>query len=101
MTPSITRRSFLTRAGVAGCVGTDMVAVAGRFPGDLATRQCRSRWPRASAISLSLAAARLASTAVMLARTGARVTIYARELPPFTRSSWATGVFTPDSRIAV
>jgi len=41
------------------------------------------------------------TTAVMLARTGARVTIYARELPPFTRSSWATGVFTPDSRIAV
>jgi glycine/D-amino acid oxidase-like deaminating enzyme len=41
------------------------------------------------------------TTAVLLARTGARVTIYARDLPPFTRSSWATGEFTPDSRIAL
>jgi glycine/D-amino acid oxidase-like deaminating enzyme len=41
------------------------------------------------------------TTAVLLARTGARVTIYARDLPPFTRSSWATGMFTPDSRIAL
>jgi glycine/D-amino acid oxidase-like deaminating enzyme len=41
------------------------------------------------------------TTAVLLARTGARVTIYAKDLPPFTRSSLATGVFTPDSRIAL
>jgi glycine/D-amino acid oxidase-like deaminating enzyme len=41
------------------------------------------------------------TTAVLLARTGARVTIYAKDLPPFTRSSWATGLFTPDSRIAL
>lgn len=41
------------------------------------------------------------TTAVLLVRTGARVTIYAKDLPPFTRSSWATGVFTPDSRIAL
>jgi glycine/D-amino acid oxidase-like deaminating enzyme len=41
------------------------------------------------------------TTAVLLARTGARVTIYAKELPPFTRSSWATGVFSPASRIAL
>jgi len=41
------------------------------------------------------------TTAVLLARTGARVTIYAKDLPPFTRSSWATGVFSPDSRIAL
>jgi len=41
------------------------------------------------------------TTAVLLARTGARVTIYAKDLPPFTSSSWATGVFTPDSRIAL
>jgi len=41
------------------------------------------------------------TTAVLLARTGARVTIYAKDLPPFTPSSWATGVFTPDSRIAL
>jgi len=41
------------------------------------------------------------TTAVLLARAGARVTIYAKELPPFTRSSWATGAFSPDSRIAL
>lgn len=41
------------------------------------------------------------TTAVLLARTGARVTIYAKDLPPFTRSSWATGVYSPDSRIAL
>jgi glycine/D-amino acid oxidase-like deaminating enzyme len=41
------------------------------------------------------------TTAVLLARTGARVTIYTKDLPPFTRSSGATGLFTPDSRIAL
>jgi glycine/D-amino acid oxidase-like deaminating enzyme len=41
------------------------------------------------------------TTAVLLARTGARVTIYTKDLPPFTRSSWAIGLFTPDSRIAL
>jgi len=41
------------------------------------------------------------TTAVLLARTGARVTIYAKDLPPFTRSSWATGIFSPASRIAL
>jgi glycine/D-amino acid oxidase-like deaminating enzyme len=41
------------------------------------------------------------TTAVLLARTGARVTIYAKDLTPFTRSSLATGAFTPDSRIAL
>jgi glycine/D-amino acid oxidase-like deaminating enzyme len=41
------------------------------------------------------------TTGVLLARTGARVTIYARDLPPFTRSALATGLFTPDSRIAL
>ena len=35
------------------------------------------------------------TTAVLLARTGARVTIYAKDLPPFTRSSWATGCSHP------
>jgi glycine/D-amino acid oxidase-like deaminating enzyme len=39
------------------------------------------------------------TTAVLLQRAGAAVTIYAKELPPDTRSSLATGVFTPDSRI--
>ena len=39
------------------------------------------------------------TTALLLQRAGANVTVYARELPPEVRSSLATGVFTPDSRI--
>src|SRR5579859_1493942 len=41
------------------------------------------------------------TTAIALQRAGAHVTIYAKELPPNVRSSWATGLYTPDSRIAM
>ena len=41
------------------------------------------------------------TTALLLQRAGARVTIYAKELPPNVRSSLATGLFTPDSRICL
>src|ERR1700676_2904083 len=41
------------------------------------------------------------TSALLLQRAGARVTIYARELPPNVRSSLATGVWTPDSRICL
>jgi glycine/D-amino acid oxidase-like deaminating enzyme len=41
------------------------------------------------------------TTALQLQRAGARVTIYARELPPDTRSALATGLYTPDSRICL
>lgn len=41
------------------------------------------------------------TTALQLQRAGARVTIYARDLPPATRSSLATGVWSPDSRICL
>ena len=41
------------------------------------------------------------TTALQLQRAGAQVTIYARDLPPFTRSSLATGLWTPDSRICL
>lgn len=41
------------------------------------------------------------TTARQLQRAGARVTIYAKDLPPNVRSSWATGLYTPDSRIAL
>jgi D-amino-acid oxidase len=37
----------------------------------------------------------------MLQRAGAKVTIYAKERAPYTRSSRATGSWTPDSRIAL
>lgn len=39
------------------------------------------------------------TSALLLQRAGARATIYAKELPPNVRSSFATGVWSPDSRI--
>jgi glycine/D-amino acid oxidase-like deaminating enzyme len=39
------------------------------------------------------------TSALLLQRAGAQVTIYAKELPPNVRSSLATGLWTPDSRI--
>src|SRR5258708_1336429 len=41
------------------------------------------------------------TSAILLQRAGAKVTIYAKERPPEVRSSRATGAFTPDSRIAL
>jgi glycine/D-amino acid oxidase-like deaminating enzyme len=41
------------------------------------------------------------TTAILLQRAGARVTIYAKDLPPDVRSSMATGLYTPDSRICL
>jgi glycine/D-amino acid oxidase-like deaminating enzyme len=41
------------------------------------------------------------TTGLVLQRAGARVTIYAKDLPPNVRSSFATGLYTPDSRICL
>ncbi len=41
------------------------------------------------------------TSAILLQRAGAKVTIYAKERPPEVRSARATGSFTPDSRIAL
>ncbi len=41
------------------------------------------------------------TSAITAQRAGLRVTIYAKERPPFVRSSRATGVWSPDSRIAL
>lgn len=41
------------------------------------------------------------TSALLLQRAGAKVTIYAKELPPNVRSSLASGVWTPDSRICL
>ena len=41
------------------------------------------------------------TTAMLLLRAGVQVTIYAKELPPEVRSSYATGVWSPDSRICM
>ena len=41
------------------------------------------------------------TSAILLQRAGAQVTIYAKERPPEVRSSRATGSWTPDSRVAL
>jgi D-amino-acid oxidase len=41
------------------------------------------------------------TSAILAQRAGAKVTIYARDFLPETRSSRATGTWTPDSRIAL
>jgi D-amino-acid oxidase len=41
------------------------------------------------------------TSAILLQRAGAKVTIYAKERPPDVRSARATGSFTPDSRVAL
>jgi glycine/D-amino acid oxidase-like deaminating enzyme len=41
------------------------------------------------------------TSVLLLQRAGVRVTIYAKELPPNVRSSLATGLWTPDSRICL
>lgn len=41
------------------------------------------------------------TSALLLQQAGARVTIYAKDLPPNVRSSLATGVWSPDSRICL
>jgi hypothetical protein len=39
------------------------------------------------------------TTAIQAQRAGLDVTIYAKERPPYVRSSFATGIWSPDSRI--
>jgi hypothetical protein len=39
------------------------------------------------------------TSAVMAQRAGLKVRIYAKDRPPEVRSSWATGVWSPDSRV--
>ncbi|QJE73045.1 FAD-dependent oxidoreductase [Aerophototrophica crusticola] len=68
----------------SGAIATDMAMRTGAR--DIAVIGC-------GAIGLT--------TAVLLQRAGARVTIYAKELPPDVRSSAATGVWSPDSRICL
>jgi len=41
------------------------------------------------------------TSALLLQRSGATVTIYAKDLPPNVRSSLATGVWSPDSRVCL
>ncbi|MDQ2859318.1 MAG: FAD-binding oxidoreductase [Pseudomonadota bacterium] len=65
----------------------------------IAVRKAMAGSPRAVAV---LGCGALGLTSATLAqRAGAEVTLYARELLPDTRSSRATGTWTPDSRIAL
>ena len=65
----------------------------------LAVRQALANGPADVAV---LGCGALGLTAAITAqRAGAKVTIYARDLLPDTRSSRATGTWTPDSRIAL
>jgi glycine/D-amino acid oxidase-like deaminating enzyme len=41
------------------------------------------------------------TSSLLLQRAGARVTIYAKDLPPNVRSSLASGLWTPDSRVCL
>lgn len=66
---------------------------------EIAVRQAMEKSPEAIAV-VGCGALGLTS-AVVAQRAGARVTIYAKDLLPQTRSSRATGMFTPDSRIAL
>ena len=67
--------------------------------GTIAVQKAMASSPKAVAV-LGCGALGLTS-AILAQRAGARVTIYAREFLPQTRSARATGSWTPDSRIAL
>jgi len=67
--------------------------------GTLALRLAMQRNPKEIAV-IGCGAIGL-TTAILAQEAGARVTIYAKDLLPDTRSARATGSFTPDSRIAL
>jgi glycine/D-amino acid oxidase-like deaminating enzyme len=67
--------------------------------GTIAVGKAMAQGPREIAV-IGCGAIGLTS-AILAQRAGAKVTIYARELLPQTRSARATGLFTPDSRIAL
>jgi glycine/D-amino acid oxidase-like deaminating enzyme len=68
----------------SSAIATDMVLAGGAR--DIAVLGC-------GALGLT--------SALLLQRAGARVRIYAKDLPPNVRSSLATGVWSPDSRICL
>src|SRR5579872_3918974 len=67
--------------------------------GEIATRKALATGERDIAV-IGCGALGMTS-ALLLQRAGARVTIYAKELPPNVRSSLASGLWTPDSRICL
>jgi glycine/D-amino acid oxidase-like deaminating enzyme len=67
--------------------------------GAIATSRCMATGERDIAV-IGCGAIGL-TTALLLQRAGARVTVYTKELPPDTQSSLASGLYTPDSRICL
>jgi glycine/D-amino acid oxidase-like deaminating enzyme len=67
----------------------------------LATKSAMSAAEGAQEIAVLGAGALGLTAATLLQREGVRVTIYAKERAPYTRSSRATGSWTPDSRVAL
>lgn len=104
------RRELLTGAGAAllaaaidGCSVSGMAAKREKPPGDvLQLAPLRAAADRITQITVCTRPFRAQGPRLddeLLQRAGARVTIYAKELPPNVRSSLASGVWTPDSRI--
>jgi D-amino-acid oxidase len=67
----------------------------------VATKSAMNAAEGAQEIAVLGAGALGLTAATMLQREGVKVTIYAKERSPYTRSSRATGSWTPDSRIAL
>ena len=65
--------------------------------------RCERRWGLAGKKEVAvLGCGALGLTAALTAqRFGLKVTIYAKERPPYVRSARATGSWTPDSRVAL
>lgn len=68
---------------------------------DLVVRRAMEAAPAAREIAVIGCGALGLTAALTAQRMGLQVTIYARERPPYVRSSRATGSWTPDSRIAL
>jgi glycine/D-amino acid oxidase-like deaminating enzyme len=68
---------------------------------DVVTRMAMEAAQGSREIAVIGAGALGLTSATMLQRAGAKVTIYAKERAPYTRSSRATGSWTPSSRIAL
>jgi len=68
---------------------------------DVAVKKARAAATRSRDVAVIGCGALGLTAAITAQRTGLRVTIFAKERPPDVRSSRATGVWSPDSRIAL
>jgi glycine/D-amino acid oxidase-like deaminating enzyme len=68
---------------------------------DVAVRKAREAAAGTREVAVIGCGALGLTAAITAQRTGLRVTIFAKERPPYVRSSRATGVWSPDSRIAL